>query len=150
MSKKIENDENVIEDFVKKEKKQLIDFLSGFEIVGLTIASIIGLAVSAVSKTFTEEIILPLFGPIFSHDLKTFTINLGYSKLGIGLFLSDIIYLSITILTMFIIYSLFKAYLSSIIDKKNDSNTKLYKYQSKMIKELSEIKKELKKNNNNE
>ena len=150
MSKKIENDEHVIEHFVKKEKKQLIDFLSGFEIVGLTIASIIGLAVSAVSKTFTEEIILPLFGPIISQDLKTFTINLGYSKLGIGLFLSDIIYLSITVLTMFIIYSLFKAYLSSIIDKKNDSNKTLYKYQSKMIKELSEIKKELRKNNNNE
>lgn len=150
MSKKIENDEQIIEDFVKKEKKQLIDFLSGFEIVGLTIASIIGLAVTAVSKTFTEEIILPLFGPIFSQDLKTFTINLGYSKLGIGLFLSDIIYLTIIILTMFIIYSLFKTYLSSIIDKKNNSNTKLYKYQSKMIKELSEIKKELRKNNNNE
>lgn len=148
MSKKIENDEHIIEHFVKEEKKQLIDFLSSFEIIGLTIASIIGLAVSAISKTFTEEIILPLFGPIFSQDLKTYTINLGYSKLGIGLFVSDFIYLSIIVFTMFIIYSLFKPYLNSIIEKKNDPNKKLYKYQNKMIKELSDIKKELKKNNN--
>jgi N-acetylmuramic acid 6-phosphate (MurNAc-6-P) etherase len=50
---------------------------------------------------------------------------------------------------MFIIYSLFKTYLGSIIDKKNDSNVKLYQYQKKMIKELSDIKNELKKNNLN-
>ena len=143
-----ENDMFTLDKFVKKEKKLLIDFLANFQIIGLTIASIIGLSVSSLSKTFTEEIILPIFGPLFSQDLKTFTINLGYSKLGIGLFISDFIYLTITVSIMFIIYSLFKEYLNDIIDKKNDSNKKLYKYQSKMIKELSEIKHELKKNNN--
>ena len=137
-----------LDKFVKKEKKLLINFLANFQIIGLTIASIIGLSVSSLSKTFTEEIILPIFGPLFSQDLKTFTINLGYSKLGIGLFISDFIYLTITVSIMFIIYSLFKEYLNDIIDKKNDSNKRLYKYQSKMIKELSEIKHELKKNNN--
>ena len=145
---KEENDMLTLDKFVKKEKKLLIDFLANFQIIGLTIASIIGLSVSSLSKTFTEEIILPIFGPLFSQDLKTFTINLGYSKLGIGLFISDFIYLTITVSIMFIIYSLFKEYLNDIIDKKNDSNKKLYKYQSKMIKELSEIKHELKKNNN--
>ena len=59
-------EEKKIVNFVEKEKKDLIDFLSGFEIIGLTIASIIGLAVSSLSKTFTEEIIMPLFGPVFS------------------------------------------------------------------------------------
>ena len=140
-----ENDMFTLDKFVKKEKKLLIDFLANFQIIGLTIASIIGLSVSSLSKTFTEEIILPIFGPLFSQDLKTFTINLGYSKLGIGLFISDFIYLTITVSIMFIIYSLFKEYLNDIIDKKNDSNKRLYKYQSKMIKELSEIKHELKK-----
>jgi len=143
-----EKDISTLYKFVKKEKKLLIDFFANFQIIGLTIASIIGLSVSSLSKTFTEEIILPLFGPLFSQDLKTFTINLGYSKLGIGLFISDFIYLTITVSIMFIIYSLFKEYLNDIIDKKNDSNKRLYKYQSKMIKELSEIKNELKKNNN--
>ena len=147
MNKEIINiDENNIDNFIKKEKKQLIDFLSGFEIIGLTIASIIGLSVSSLSKTFTEQIIMPLLEPLFDKNWKTFTLNIGESKLGIGLFLSDILYLTIIVFTMYIIYSLFKTYLSNIIDKKNDSNTKLYKYQSKMIKELSEIKKELRNN----
>ena len=145
----MKKEEEKIVNFVEKEKKDLIDFLSGFEIIGLTIASIIGLSVSSLSKTFTEEIIMPLFGPVFSQNFRTFKISLGYSELGIGSLISDIIYLSIIILTMFIIYSLFKTYLGSIIDKKNDSNVKLYQYQKKMIKELSDIKNELKKNNLN-
>ena len=78
---------------------------------------------------------------------KNYTIKLGESKLGIGLLLSDIIYLLIIVFAMFIIYSLFKNYLSNIIDKKNSKNKKLYNYQMKMINELSEIKNELKKHN---
>tara|TARA_B100001564_G_scaffold347203_1_gene347713 strand:+ start:422 stop:874 length:453 start_codon:yes stop_codon:yes gene_type:complete len=139
----INNDENNIDNFIKKEKKQLIDFLSGFEIIGLTIASIIGLSVSSLSKTFTEQIIMPLLEPLFDKNWKTFTLNIGESKLGIGLFLSDILYLTIIVFTMYIIYSLFKTYLSNVIDKKHNTNIK---FENKLIKELSYIRKELKNN----
>jgi len=138
----MDEEHNVISDFINKEKKELIDFLSGFEIIGLTIASIIGLSVSSLSKTFTDQIIMPIIQPLFSENWKTFTINIGQSKLGIGLFLSDVIYLTVIIFTMFIIYSLFKTYLSSIIDKKNNSQNN---FQMKIVNELSHIRKELKK-----
>ena len=144
---KTEVNKNIVSTFVEKEKKQLIDFLSNFDIIGLTIASIIGLSVSSVSKTFTNQIVMPMVEPYFSDNWKNYTIKLGESKLGIGLLLSDIIYLLIVVFTMFIIYSLFKNYLSNIIDKKNSKNKKLYNYQIKMINELSEIKNELKKHN---
>ena len=141
-----DKDEEMIYGFIKNEKNKLIDFLAGFQIIGLTIASIIGLSASSLSKTFTNEIIMPLIEPLFSKNWKTFTVDVGQSKLGIGLFLSDIIYLTVVILTMFIIYSLFKTYLSNIIKKKRSSNKKLYKYQMKIINELSSIKKELQNN----
>ena len=140
----MDEEHNVISDFINKEKKELIDFLSGFEIIGLTIASIIGLSVSSLSKTFTDQIIMPIIQPLFSENWKTFTINIGQSKLGIGLFLSDVIYLTVIIFTMFIIYSLFKTYLSSIIDKKNNSQNN---FQMKIVNELSHIRKELKEKN---
>ena len=141
--------EDIIYDFIKKEKNELIDFLAGFEIIGLTIASIIGLSVSSLSKTFINQIIMPLIEPIFSKNWKTFTINIGQSKLGMGLFLSDIIYLIFIVFTMFIIYSLFKTFLSSIIKKKYSSNKELYKFQMKIVNELSSIKTELKNNKKN-
>jgi large-conductance mechanosensitive channel len=140
-------EQHIISTFVKKEKKQLIDFFSNFNVIGLAIASVIGLASSSLSKTFTEQIIMPFVEPYFSDNWKNYTIQIGYSTLGVGLLLSDIIYLIIVVFTMFIIYSLFKNYLSNIIDKKNSKNKKLYNYQIKMINELSEIKNELKKHN---
>ena len=139
----MDEEHNVISDFINKEKKELIDFLSGFEIIGLTIASIIGLSVSSLSKTFTDQIIMPIIQPLFSENWKTFTVNIGQSKLGVGLFLSDIIYLTVIIFSMFLLYSLFKTYLGSIIDNKNNSQKN---YQMKIINELSHIRKELKKN----
>ena len=51
-------------------KKTFNRFFTNFQIIGLTIASIIGLAVSSLSKTFTEEIINAYFEPYFSHNLK--------------------------------------------------------------------------------
>ena len=143
---RIGEENNVIVNFINKEKKELINFLSGFEIIGLTIASIIGLSVSSLSKTFTDQIIMPIIQPLFSENWKTFTVNIGQSKLGIGLFLSDVIYLTVIVLTMFLLYSLFKTYLGSIIDMKNNSQNK---FQMKIVNELSLIRKEIIKNNKN-
>ena len=147
MKTKSNEEQNTIYSFIENEKKTLIDFFSNFNVIGLAIASVIGLASSSLSKTFTEQIVMPFVEPYFSDNWKNYTIQIGESTLGIGLLLSDIIYLIIIVFAMFIIYSLFKNYLSHIIDKKNSKNKKLYNYQIKMINELSEIKKELKKHN---
>ena len=73
MKKNLNNDDTTLTDFVENEKKELIDFFSNFNIIGLTIASVIGLAVSSLSKTFTNEIVMPLIEPYFSANWKTFT-----------------------------------------------------------------------------
>ncbi len=136
-----------IQYFIKKEEKQLVHFLSNFEIVGLTIASIIGLSVASVSKTFSTEIIMPILQPLFSENWKTYKISIGSSNLGIGLFLSEIIHLLIVVIIMFIIYTIFKTYLGNILDKKVKWHRTLATSQNNILNELKNITKELKHSN---
>ena len=146
---------NNVAEFIKKEKKYFIDFLSNFEIIGLTIASILGLSISVFSKTFIDQIIMPLLEPFLEvRNWKNYKINIGNSTLGIGLLFSDLIYLLFIILLMFIIYSIFQFYLANIIDKKHSQTDKLLKLEKKnieqqkhMINELKSIKNELIHNN---
>ena len=149
MTKNIED--NNITKFIKKEKKYFIDFLSNFEIIGLTIASILGLSIAAFSKTFIEQIIMPLLEPLLEvTNWKNLKINIGSSTLGIGLVFSDLIYVLFIAFIMFITYSLFKIYLENIIDKKHQNSDKLLYYERKnsekqdiMIDLLKSIKSEL-------
>lgn len=130
MTKNIED--NNITKFIKKEKKYFIDFLSNFEIIGLTIASILGLSIATFSKTFIEQIIMPLLEPLLEvTNWKNLKINIGSSTLGIGLVFSDLIYVLFIAFIMFITYSLFKIYLENIIDKKHQSSDKLLYYERK-------------------
>jgi large-conductance mechanosensitive channel len=130
MTKNIED--NNITKFIKKEKKYFIDFLSNFEIIGLTIASILGLSIATFSKTFIEQIIMPLLEPLLEvTNWKNLKINIGSSTLGIGLVFSDLIYILFIAFIMFITYSLFKIYLENIIDKKHENSDKLLYYERK-------------------
>ena len=138
-------EKNVIVDFIEKEEEELVDFFSSFQIIGLTIASVIGISMASVSKSFTTDIIMPLIEPLFTKSWKTYSILIGDIKLNIGLFMSEVVYLLIIVLIMFIVYSFFKNYLGKIIERRN----KLYDSQKEMIEELKEIKNELKKNNKN-
>ena len=45
----MEQKNNTLVDFIKHEDKYFIEFLSNFEIIGLTIASIIGLSITSLS-----------------------------------------------------------------------------------------------------
>lgn len=148
INKNDENDENMIIDFIKEEEIQIIHFLSNFEIIGLTIASIIALSVTSVSKSFSSEIIMPIIEPFFSENWKTYIINIGNIKLGIGLFLSEIIHLCIVVIIMFIVYSFFKTYLGNILDKKVKWHKTLASSQNNILNELKNITTELKKHNN--
>tara|TARA_Y100001958_G_C21193561_1_gene521320 strand:+ start:262 stop:696 length:435 start_codon:yes stop_codon:yes gene_type:complete len=133
-------DKNVVIDFIKKEEENLVEFFSSFQIISLTIASIIGISMASVSKSFTTDIVMPIIEPLFSENWKTYSILIGDIKLNIGLFMSEVLYLLIIVLIMFIVYSFFKNYLGKIIEKRNET----YYLQKDMIKELKEIKEELK------
>lgn len=137
--------------FIKDEKKYFIDFLSNFEVIGLTIASILGLSITTFSKTFIDQIVMPLIEPMLEvHNWKNYKITIGSSTLGIGLLFSEFVYLLFIALIMFTAYSIFKIYLEDIIDKKHQqSDTLLYlkkknsEQQQVMINELKSIKNEL-------
>ena len=143
MKKDIKN--NNFGEFIKKEKKYFIDFLSNFEIIGLTIASILGLSIAAFSKTFIEQIIMPLLEPLLEiTNWKHYKINIGKSTLGVGLVFSDLIYVLFIAIIMFVAYSVFEVYLSNIIDKKHNQTDKLLHYQKKNIEQQKIIIDELK------
>lgn len=136
---------NTISEFIKNEDKYFIEFLANFEIIGLTIASIIGLSITSLSKTFTEEIIMPFIEPLISvYDWKNYRIQLGNADLGIGLFISDLVNLLLIAFTMFIVYSFFKYYLSSIIDNKSSWRNQLIKLEKTNNNQLNNIHNELK------
>lgn len=136
---------NTINEFIKNEDKYFIEFLANFEIIGLTIASIIGLSITSLSKTFTEEIIMPFIEPLISvNDWKKYRIQIGNSDLGIGLFTSDLVNLLLIAFTMFIVYSFFKYYLSNIIDNKGSWRNQLIKLEETNNNQLNNIHNELK------
>ena len=147
--KNIKDNNNDVIIFINNEKKYFIDFLSNFEIIGLTIASILGLSIAAFSKTFIEQIIMPLLEPLLAiTNWKNYKIHIGNSTLGVGLLFSDFIYILFIAIILFTMYSLCEVYLYDIINKKNSHNNKLLYYkknnieqQQKMIDELKSIKK---------
>lgn len=136
---------NAIHEFIKKEDKYFIEFLANFEIIGLTIASIVGLSITTLSKTFTEEIVMPVIEPLFLiNDWKNYRIQIGDADLGIGLFTSDLINLLLIALIMFLIYSFFKYYLSDIIDNKSLWRNQLIELEKTNNNQLNNIHNEIK------
>ena len=133
-------DENILTNIVKTEEHDIIDFLTSFEIIGLTVASIIGIAVSSFGKSFSEEILMPTLEYISSNNLKSYVFTIGCVRYNIGIFLKDLIYLIFTIVVMATIYGLFKKNLSTIMHKKNKKKNK---GNTSILSELTSIKNEL-------
>lgn len=133
-------EENILSNIVKTEEHDIIDFLSSFEIIGLTVASIISIAVSSFGKSFSEEILMPTLEYISSNNLKSYIFTIGCVRYNIGIFLKDLIYLIFTIVVMATIYSLFKKNLSNIINKKTKKKNK---GNISILSELTSIKNEL-------
>ena len=132
-------------EYLKKETNYFVQFLSNFEIIGLTIASIIGLSITSLTKTFTDEIIMQILEPLLSvKNWKNFRIVYGKFNLGIGLFIADIINLLFIAFTMFMLYSFFKYYLSDVMDHKVSWRTELVNVQNNNNKLLKCMVEELK------
>ena len=132
-------------EYLKKETNYFVQFLSNFEIIGLTIASIIGLSITSLTKTFTDEIIMQILEPLLSvKNWKNFRIVYGKFNLGIGLFIADIINLLFIAFTMFMLYSFFKYYLSDVMDHKVSWKTELVNVQNNNNKLLKCMVEELK------
>lgn len=130
----------LINDFIKKEELQFIEFLSNFQIIGLTIASILGLGISSISKTFIDEIIMPIIESLFAiNNWKKFRFTVFKINLGVGLFFSELLNLFFIALFMFIIYSIFDSNFKFIIENKSLWKNELNEYQKKNYKEIIKL-----------
>lgn len=80
------------------------DFLREYKIVALAMAFIMGVAATALIKSFVDNIIMPLVGALIPGGAwKTATIALGKIIIGWGPFLGEIINFIIIALVVFFI-----------------------------------------------
>ncbi|HVP94042.1 MAG TPA: MscL family protein [Methanoregulaceae archaeon] len=95
---------------VEREKPKLkgfiaefVEFLNEYKVIGLAIAFIIGVAASALVKSFVDNIIMPIITVFVPGGAwRTATAQVGPFIFGWGPFLSDLIYFIIVALVVFI------------------------------------------------
>ena len=121
---------------------KLIYFLAAFNVIGLAIGSVFGISAVSLSKSLTNDILMPIIEPLMgTTNWKNYRLKLWVFDLGIGPFISELMYfILISLLMYFIIKVIFKSYIDKIIERKHRWNKGLKNSQSKIIDILSEIK----------
>ena len=83
---------------------ELMEFLQEYKIIGLAIAFVIGVAATALVKSFVDNIIMPIITVFVPGGAwRTATAQVGPFIFGWGPFLSDLIYFIIVALVVFIV-----------------------------------------------
>jgi large conductance mechanosensitive channel len=83
---------------------EFMEFLNEYKVIGLAIAFIIGVAASALVKSFVDNIIMPIITVFIpGGGWKTATVQIGPFVIAWGPFLSDLIYFLIVALLVFIV-----------------------------------------------
>jgi|SRR5271157_4493571 len=83
---------------------EFMEFLEEYKIIGLAIAFVIGVAATALVKSFVDNIIMPIITVFVPGGAwQTATVQVGPFIFGWGPFLSDLIYFVIVALVVFII-----------------------------------------------
>jgi large conductance mechanosensitive channel len=83
---------------------EFMEFLQEYKIIGLAIAFIIGVAASALVKSFVDNLVMPIIAVIIpGGEWKTAVAHIGPFAFGWGPFLSDLIYFIIVALVVFIV-----------------------------------------------
>lgn len=126
--------------FLKKEKKELFHFLASFQIVGLSIATVIGLSLNNSTTILSEQIIMPFIETLFSiNNYKKFKILFYGVDINIGLFIAEIIRLLCVIIIMYIVYSIIKKNANAILENKSTYNNDSLKSQNNRLNELKKL-----------
>ena len=134
--------------FVKSDYMSLDSFVANFSIIGLAVGSVMGLTAVSLSKSFSQEMVMPLLGPIFGFERwKDFRLKIWKFNFGVGHFLSELIYFIIVAGLIYIIFAFFlKGFLKRVLNNKKSSDIALESSQKDIIKHLNEIKNDMKKN----
>jgi large conductance mechanosensitive channel len=93
---------------MKEEKKgmikQFLEFLKEYNVIALAIAFIMGVAATALVKSFVDNIIMPIITPFIpGGGWETATFNIGPIVIGWGSFLGQVINFVIIALVVFFI-----------------------------------------------
>ena len=84
--------------------KEYIDFLKEYNVIGLAIAFIMGVAATALIKSLVDNIIMPVITVFIpGGEWRTAKAIIGPFVIGWGPFLSDLIYFIIIGLVVFLI-----------------------------------------------
>ena len=120
---------------------QIIYFLAAFNVIGLAVGSVMGITAVSLGKSFTNEIIMPILSPLLGTDnWKNTRLKMWKFDLGIGLFISELIYfIIITLIMFFVVKFLFKKTIDKVIERKHRWNKGLQKSQGDILNVLQEI-----------
>jgi large conductance mechanosensitive channel len=84
--------------------KEFMDFLKEYKVIGLAIAFVMGVAATALVKSFVDNIVMPLITPMIPGGAwRTATLKFGPWVLGLGAFIGEIINFVIIAFVIFII-----------------------------------------------
>jgi len=83
---------------------EFLEFLKEYKVVALAVAFIIGVAATALVKSFVDNLIMPLVGVLTpTGDWKEAILSIGPVNLGIGPFAAECINFIIVALVVFMI-----------------------------------------------
>ena len=100
-----------------------------------------GITAVSLGKSFTNEIIMPILSPLLGTDnWKNTRLKIWKFDLGIGLFISELIYfVIITLIMFFVVKILFKKTIDKVIERKHRWNKGLRKSQGDILNVLNSI-----------
>lgn len=89
---------------MRKLRKEFLEFLKEYKIVGLAIGFIMGAASTSLVKSLVDNIIMPLITPFIPGGAwKTATIGIGPVVLGVGAFIGELLYFLILAFVVFLV-----------------------------------------------
>ena len=120
---------------------KIIYFLAAFNVIGLAVGSVMGITAVSLGKSFTNEIIMPILSPLLGSDnWKNTRFKIWKFDLGIGIFISELMYfIIITLIMFFIVKILFKNIIDKVVKRKQRWDRSLKKSQDDILNVLEEI-----------
>jgi large conductance mechanosensitive channel len=84
--------------------KEFKEFLNEYKVIGLAVAFIMGVAITAVVKSLVDNIVMPIITPFIPGGAwQTATVKLGPIVLGLGAFCGALLNFIIIALVVFMI-----------------------------------------------
>jgi large conductance mechanosensitive channel len=89
---------------MSKLAREFKEFLNEYKVIGLAVAFIIGVAITAVVTSLVNNIIMPIITPFIpGGSWQTATVNIGPIVLGLGAFCGAVLNFIIIALVVFMI-----------------------------------------------